>query len=150
MKKLLSHIVSHLRIVYLLLLMSATVALILVMFPSEEGRVEYDYSTGAYWHGEDLYAPYDITILKSEAEQARDEAHALEGAMRYYAVDTTAVVVARERLGQQQLSYGARQLAGQVLKLVYSGAGYCGADTATQASTISSHSGRFSHQETSE
>lgn len=136
MKKLLSHIVSHLRIVYLLLLMSATVALILVMFPSEEGRVEYDYSTGAYWHGEDLYAPYDITILKSEAEQARDEAHALEGAMRYYAVDTTAVVVARERLGQQQLSYGARQLAGQVLKLVYSGAGYCGADTATQASTV--------------
>ena len=121
---------SHLRIVYLLLILALTVTLILVMFPNEQSRVHYDYAVGSFWHDEDLYAPYDFTMLKSQQEQERDLARVREEATSFYAIDTTAAGVARQRLERQHLSYGDRQLAGQVLKLVYSGAGYCGADTA--------------------
>ena len=48
MKNFVSHIISNLRILYLISILAATVALILIMFPDDYQRVQYDYAIGSF------------------------------------------------------------------------------------------------------
>ena len=73
MKRIVSYIISHLRILYLLSILAVTVCLILLMFPDNYSRKQFTYSVGSYWSGEDVYAPYDFAVLKTEEESRVEE-----------------------------------------------------------------------------
>ena len=128
MKKFVSYIISHLRIFYLVSVMAATVALILIMFPNSESRVKYEYAVGSFWHGEDLYAPYDFTILKSESENEQEIQRIKNESTRYFYIDSTAQTTARQRIADIHLSHRQTALAKQIASVVYNSQGYCNID----------------------
>ena len=104
--------------------MAITVALILVMFPNKYVRVHYEYSPGSFWRGEDLYAPYDFTILKSEEESNLEIQRVKSESTRYYRADSTARQKALTNLKTQKLSHQQQQIALQVIQMAYSSQGY--------------------------
>ncbi len=124
MKKFVSYIISHLRIVYLLAIMAITVTLILIMFPNDFGRVKYDYTVGSFWRGDDLYAPYDFTILKSEEENNRELERIKSESTRYFHYDREAREKSMARLEASKLRGASLSLARQVVALVYNSDGY--------------------------
>ena len=125
MKKIVSYIISHLRILYLLSALAATVALILVMFPDDYARVQYDYSEGSFWKGEDLYAPYDFPVLKSQDKNDEEVKRIERSSIYYFNVDSSASEKAQHRLASQHLMPRQNNMAKQVLALVYKAPGYC-------------------------
>lgn len=125
MKKIVSYIISHLRILYLVSLLAATVALILIMFPDNYSRVEYSATPGSYWHGEDVYAPYDFTVLKSETENNQEAERIKESSTHYFYVDTTAKHKTLDVVAAMRLPRNEAQLVNEVVQLVYGSAGYC-------------------------
>ena len=128
MKKFVSYIISHLRIVYLVSIMAVSVALILIMFPNDNGRVRYNYSIGSFWKGDDLYAPYDFTILKTEAESASETERIKNEATRYFHYDNEARDKAMVRLAASGLRGRELSVAQQVVSLVYRSTGYYNID----------------------
>lgn len=125
MKKFLSYLVSHLRILYLVSIMALTVALILVMFPNNFTKVEYDYTVGSFWRSDDLYAPFDFTVLRSEEEANADAERIKAESVHYFTADTNAATEAQARLRSLMLSQREKQVLSQLVSLVYSGDGYC-------------------------
>ncbi|MCR5191791.1 MAG: HDIG domain-containing protein [Bacteroidales bacterium] len=124
MKKFISYIVSHLRIVYLISIMAVTVALILIMFPNDYGRVKYDYTIGSFWRGDDLYAPYDFTILKPESESNAELERIKNESTRYFHYDNDARGTTLSRLAASDIHGQRLTLARQVVSLIYNSDGY--------------------------
>ena len=108
--------------------MAATVALILVMFPNNTVRVHYDYAVGSFWRGEDLYAPYDFTVLKSESESREEVERIKATSTQYFRIDSGARQTAMENLARLHLSHRESALAKQIASLVYNASGYCDGD----------------------
>lgn len=125
MKKFLSYIVSNLRIVYLLTIMAVTVALILVMFPNNFTKVEYDYAEGSFWRSDDLYAPFDYIVLRSEEEANLDAERIKAQSVHYFVADSNAQITAQSRLRALTIPPRQKQMLTQLVALVYSGDGYC-------------------------
>lgn len=128
MRKFISYVVSHLRILYLLGIMAFTVVLILIMFPNNFARVQYDYSVGSFWRSDDLYAPYDFTVLKTNAETAEEISRIKSESIKYYKVDSSAKGKSTERLVAMKLPQRQLSLARQIIGVVYGGEGYCNND----------------------
>jgi len=128
MKKIISYIVSHLRIFYLVSVMALTVALILVMFPKQYSNEQYDFTVGSFWRSENLYAPYDFTVLKSDDEAEKELSRIKAESILYFNCDSTAHDKALRNMEQVRMSRQQRMLAEQVIKLVYSSDGYCKGD----------------------
>lgn len=125
MKKFLSYIVSNLRIVYLLTIMAVTVALILVMFPNNFTKVEYDYAEGSFWRSDDLYAPFDYIVLRSEEEANLDAERIKAQSVHYFVADSNAQITAQSRLRALTIPQRQKQMLTQLVALVYGGDGYC-------------------------
>ena len=125
MKKFISYLVSHLRIFYLLAVMAITVTLILVMFPNDFKKVEYNHDVGSFWRNEDLYAPFDFTVLKSEEESALDVERIKSQSVHYFTTDSNAQIMAQTRLRALHLPQQQKQMLSQLVALVYGGDGYC-------------------------
>ena len=126
MKRVITYIVSHLRIFHMISVMAVTVALILIMFPDNYTREQFDYSVGTFWRDDDLYAPYDFTILKSVSETSDEIRRIKEESTLYFNFDSTAHSTAMHRLSAQNLPRRQSNLARQVLSVVYHSDGYCG------------------------
>ena len=124
MKKLISYIVSHLRIFYLLLILASAVALILLMFPNDYSRVQYDYTVGSFWHGDDLYAPYDFIILKSQDENKKELEQIKSNSTLYFHIDTTAKTRTNNQTNLRNLSQRQKAIIKQISAIVYDGARY--------------------------
>lgn len=124
MKKLISYIVSHLRIFYLLLILASAVALILLMFPNDYSRVQYDYTVGSFWHGDDLYAPYDFIILKSQDENKKELEQIKSNSTLYFHIDTTAKTRTNNQTNLRNLSQRQKAIIKQISAIVYGGARY--------------------------
>ncbi len=124
MKKLISYIVSHLRIFYLLLILASAVALILLMFPNDYSRVQYDYTVGSFWHGDDLYAPYDFIILKSQDENKKELEQIKSNSTLYFHIDTTAKTRTNKQTNLRNLSQRQKTIIKQISAIVYGGTRY--------------------------
>ncbi|MBQ9587171.1 MAG: HDIG domain-containing protein [Bacteroidales bacterium] len=124
MKNIISYIVSHLRIVYLIGLLGATVALILLMFPDEYSREQYDTTVGSFWRDDDLYAPYDLTILKSEDESQREIEEIRAQSTCYFHLDSAAHQKTVQRLASRTLSHNDRIVAQRLLSYLYTSRHY--------------------------
>ena len=124
MKKLGAFIVSHLRVLYLISALTVTVALILIMFPGDFTRNSFDYAEGSFWKEDDLYAPYDFSVVRNQQDN-RDEIDRIRAeSTPYFVIDSLARSTSRQKLMSVKLSLGQVRIADKVLDYVYSTDGY--------------------------
>lgn len=76
---------SHL--IYILLLFAFSVAFAVFIFPTEN-QFEYSYDRGAQWLYDDLYAPYDFAICRSEDEIIAEKDSIEANFIPYYSFDS--------------------------------------------------------------
>lgn len=76
-----------------ILLIAGVVIVISLLYPSEL-KFKYDFERGQTWRYEDLYAPFEFSILKTDEELARERANVVETLTPVYRLDPE---VARRR-----------------------------------------------------
>ena len=90
--------VKHLPWLTKALLMLVTSALIPLMFPTDGHGELYDYAEGSIWRNDDLVAPFDFAVLRTQGEIEQERAAALSDLTLYYNVNPGAHAEAVERL----------------------------------------------------
>lgn len=90
MKSVLTTLMKRLSLIYRVLLVLSTAALIVVLFPHTHHGTHYDYKVGAVWRGADLVAPYDFAVMLSPDELAQEQDAERQKAILYYRADSTA------------------------------------------------------------
>ena len=86
MKKLISYLYRNNSIVYKVLLFLSTAFAIVYFFP-KGGKFKYDFSQGKPWQYDNLYAPFDFAIEKSEKEVANEIAQITSSSKQYFLYD---------------------------------------------------------------
>ncbi|MCK4679335.1 MAG: HDIG domain-containing protein [Bacteroidales bacterium] len=94
MKEFFSYITHHYKLIYKGLLFVISIALLVSFFP-KEGKFKYDFDRGKPWRHENLIAPFDFAISKSEEELNLEIEEALSTVFPYY--------VFNEELSQKHL-----------------------------------------------
>jgi len=77
---------------YLLFLL--TLIILLALFP-REGKFKYEFQRGKPWQHEDLIAPFDFAILKSQPELQKERKAALAEAHMFFRVDNNKIEYVR-------------------------------------------------------
>jgi hypothetical protein len=80
---------------YRVVLITASILLITYFLP-QQVKFKYDFSVGQIWHYEDLRAPFDFPIYKSQKQIDVDRAQIIQHSSLYFVKDTLAYVHAIE------------------------------------------------------
>jgi hypothetical protein len=83
MKKVLSYLRNQYAHITKGVLFIISIVLLLLIFP-KEGKFQYEYTKGKPWMHEDLIAPFDFAILKSEATLLKEQEEALKDLKPYF------------------------------------------------------------------
>lgn len=75
------------KLVVIILLFAVSVAVSVFIFPTEE-QFEYSYDKGAQWLYDDLYAPYDFAICRSDDDIQAEKDSIVSDFIPYYSFDT--------------------------------------------------------------
>ena len=86
MKSFWKYIISQQHLIYKSLLILSSSILILYLFPSG-GQFKYEFQKGRAWQYPTYYAPFEFSILKSEAEIKADKEEALRSLKPYLRSD---------------------------------------------------------------
>ncbi len=73
--------------IYKLFLFIVSILLLVWLFP-REATFKYEFKTGKYWMHEDLIAPYDFPILKTQKELLEEKQQKTKNALLYFIFDT--------------------------------------------------------------
>ena len=73
-------------IIYKVLLFLITVVSIVYLFP-KGGQFKYDFGQGKPWQYDNLYAPFDFAVQKTEKEVAEEKAEIQTNIKKYFVVD---------------------------------------------------------------
>jgi hypothetical protein len=79
---------SYALIFYWILVFGVSTVLLFLVLPGEP-KFKYEYQKGFPWQHENLVAPFDFAILKSDAEIATEKAEILKSVIPYFQFDTT-------------------------------------------------------------
>lgn len=109
MSNIITATVKHLSLIYKIVAMLVTAALIVVMFPHTHHGEHYDYKVGAVWRGADLVAPYDFAVMLTADELKAEQDAERQKAILYYHVDSGARHRAMERLEGMGRQIGAAE-----------------------------------------
>ncbi|MCD6112727.1 MAG: HDIG domain-containing protein [Bacteroidales bacterium] len=83
MKKILSFFREHYLLIYKYFLFTVTVLILLSFFPKNL-KFKYEFQKGKPWQHEDLIAPFDFAILKSDAEIKVEKKEILKNLHPYF------------------------------------------------------------------
>lgn len=86
--KILIRIAEKYSDIYKVLLFVISIIVVVLQFP-QEGKFKYEFKKGKPWMHDDLIAPFDFAILKSDEELTAEKQNALEGTKLYFSVDTS-------------------------------------------------------------
>lgn len=100
MKDIFPSIVKHQPTIYKVLVMLIGAALIPIMFPQNNLSQHYDYSIGGVWRNQDLVAPHDFVVKKTQNQLDQELAAAKSKMLLYYSYDNTAHNKAVDRLDE--------------------------------------------------
>ncbi|CAH8294213.1 hypothetical protein EV196_108234 [Mariniflexile fucanivorans] len=75
-------------LIYKGLLFVCTTFLIVYLFP-KSGKFKYNFEKGKPWQSENLYAPFDFAIKKSDAEIASEKQAIIDNSILYFDIDNT-------------------------------------------------------------
>ncbi len=87
MSKTLDTILRSHSLIYKYLLYFATIAAIVFFFP-KGGQFKYEFQKGKPWQYENLYAPFDFSIHKAQAELQQEQQQLERSQIPYYRFDT--------------------------------------------------------------
>jgi hypothetical protein len=75
-------------LIYKILLLLSTTLVIVYVFP-KTGKFRYNFEKGKPWQSENLYAPFDFAIVKSESELAEEKAFLEKSSPVFFDVDSS-------------------------------------------------------------
>lgn len=119
MGKTLDNVYKHQSLAYKYFLYVVSVALIVFFFP-KGGKFKYEFQKGKPWQYENLYAPIDFSIKKTEEEIAEEQQSLRDNKSYYYTFDASIPANAQNEIGQlvdnsfASSSYTSRQRANLV------------------------------------
>ncbi|WP_121665373.1 HD family phosphohydrolase [Mesonia aquimarina] len=97
MKKFINSIYKNQALIYKIFLYLLTVFLIVYLFP-KGSKFKYDISKGKPWQYENLYAPFDFAILKSDEEIEDEKQEIRKNHSPYFNVDAKIADEAKKKL----------------------------------------------------
>jgi len=86
MKRFFSYLRNHYSMLTKSTLFIFSVIILVLIFP-QEGRFKYEFTKGKPWMHEDLIAPFDFAILKSQEELEAEKQEVLSGLKPYFRID---------------------------------------------------------------
>lgn len=89
MNKLTGKIFNNLSLIYKISAIIVTALLILLLFPENQSET-YDFSENGFWQNDDLYAPFDFPIMKTDEELMREKKTLQNSMMLFFSVDPVA------------------------------------------------------------
>lgn len=89
MKKITGKIFNNLSLIYKILAIVATALLILLLFPENQSTT-YDFSENGFWQNDDLYAPFDFPIVKTDEEIMREKNTLQNSMLLFFNIDPLA------------------------------------------------------------
>ncbi|WP_066219113.1 HD family phosphohydrolase [Formosa haliotis] len=87
MKDFINTLYRNHTLLYKALLFICTTFLIVYLFP-KSGRFKYDFEKGKPWQSENLYAPFNFAIKKSNEEIEKEKHEINTNAIRYFDIDS--------------------------------------------------------------
>lgn len=87
MKKIFYSLLANLSLLYKILAVLVVSLFILLVFP-EQKKVTYDFVEGGFWNSEDLYAPFDFAVQKTQEEIEQDIRSAKSNALLFFVYDS--------------------------------------------------------------
>lgn len=99
MKKVFSKILNNLSNLYKVFLLIATIFIIIMLFP-KGNTFKYDFQKGSFWKYNDLFAPFDFAILKSEKDIEKSKQQIKADQYFYFYEDTSIADQQRITLGK--------------------------------------------------
>ena len=100
MKKYFIYLSNQHNLIYKVSLLVLTVAVIAAILPRKEIS-RYDYQKGRTWTGDDLYAPFDFSILKDQDSLDLERREAVAEVLPHYVTDTTVVPAILEQVNSR-------------------------------------------------
>ena len=100
MKDLINKLYKNHSLIYKALLFVSTTFLIVYLFP-KSGKFKYNFEQGKPWQSENLYAPFDFAIKKTDKELQIEEKTITDNASPYFDVDVKII-------DQVNIDYGAK------------------------------------------
>ncbi len=97
-KNIIPNTIKRLPILTKVIMMLVAAALIPLMFPNNGHGIHYDYAVGGIWRSNDLVAPYDFVIQKSQSDIDQEVADTKSDLILYYHYDGQAHTQAVRRL----------------------------------------------------
>lgn len=97
MAKTLDNVYKHQSLAYKYFLYLVSVALIVFFFP-KGGKFKYEFQKGKPWQYENLYAPIDFSIKKTEADIADEQSSLRDNKTDYYTFDGDVPVTVKKAL----------------------------------------------------
>ncbi|MBQ4819499.1 HDIG domain-containing metalloprotein [Aquimarina sp. MMG016] len=95
MKKFLNTLYKNQSTIYRVFLFICTTALIVYLFP-KGGIFKYEFTKGKPWQYENLYAPFDFAIAKTEEEIKSEKQRITDNIIPYFEYDTIIANTAKE------------------------------------------------------
>ncbi len=95
MKSFLNKLYKKQSSIYRIFLFISTTALIVYLFP-KGGIFKYEFTKGKPWQYENLYAPFDFAIAKTEAEIEEEKKRITDNVIPYFEYDTIIANAAKE------------------------------------------------------
>ncbi|MGB0879404.1 MAG: HD family phosphohydrolase [Polaribacter sp.] len=90
MSKIVNKLYQNNAIIYKVILFLTTVVAIVYLFP-KVGQFKYDYNNGQLWKYNDLHAPFDFAIQKSDEEIATEKKQIHTNAKLYFSYNSSIV-----------------------------------------------------------
>jgi hypothetical protein len=95
MKDLINKLYKNHSLLYKILLFVSTTFLIVYLFP-KSGKFKYSFEKGKPWQSENLYAPFDFAIKKTEEEIAIEKKKITENSQTYFDVNVDLITKIKE------------------------------------------------------
>ncbi len=96
------HVVKkNFRLLRRILYFALAIGIVLIFIP-QKGRFKYEFQKGKPWMHDDLYAPFDFPIYKTDAELFSERAEILKNFSPFYRFDST---VAQEAIQQFRVDF---------------------------------------------
>lgn len=100
MGKTLDNVYKHQSLVYKYFLYVVSVALIVFFFP-KGGKFKYEFQRGKPWQYENLYAPIDFSIQKTQKEIEEEKSSIRRNKTHYYTYNANIVSDVKTEVGQE-------------------------------------------------
>ncbi|MCF7560862.1 HDIG domain-containing protein [Sabulilitoribacter multivorans] len=100
MKDFINRLYRNHSLIYKGLLFIATTFLIVYLFP-KSGKFKYSFEKGKPWQSENLYAPFDFAIKKTDAEIDADKKVISENAQLYFDIDNSVKIKVESEYDKQ-------------------------------------------------